>query len=270
MTGGRLSAVAFDLDGTLVDLERFHHEALLRAAREAGVELTWDQALERLPHFIGGPDQRVAAEVAALSPAGVPPVEVLAAKRRYFASLIGEVAEIVPRAGVGEFLDRLAGRGIPVAVGTVTERGTALGILHRAGLLPRFGERRVVTAQDVPHLKPAPHVYRETARRLGVEAADQLVFEDSLTGMAAARSAGSPVVAMPTVHDPDYLAAVAAAGASAVFPGWRDPGLLPLLDRLLVPGGGERRGHAVRLAPNVSDSFHEEACLPCMNAIAAR
>jgi beta-phosphoglucomutase len=234
VTGGRISAVAFDLDGTLVDLERFHHEALLRAAREVGVELTWEQALERLAHFIGGPDARVAAEVAALSPAGVAPVEVLAAKRRYFASLVGAVAEIVPRAGAGEVLDRLAGRGIPVAVGTVTERETAVGILRRAGLLPLFGESRVVTAQDVPQLKPAPHVYRETARRLGVPPADQLVFEDSLTGIAAARSAGSPVVAMPTVHDRGYVQSVGAAGASAVFPSWHDPRLLPMLDRLLL------------------------------------
>lgn len=229
-----MSAVAFDLDGTLVDLERFHHEALLRAARDAGVELTWEQALERLPHFIGGPDPRVAAEVAALSPAGVSPVEVLATKQRYFSALVGAVDEIVPRAGVGDILDRLGGRGIPMAVGTVTERDTAVGILHRAGLLLVFGESHVVTAQDVPQLKPAPHVYRETARRLGVRPAEQLVFEDSITGIAAARSAGSPVVAMPTVPDRNYLASIATAGASAVFPDWRDRGLLPLLDRLLV------------------------------------
>jgi len=223
-----ISAVAFDLDGTLVDLERFHHEALLRAAGEAGVELTWHQARRRLPHFIGGPDERVAAEVAALAPPGVAAAGVLAAKRRYFASLIDAVDEIVPRDGAAEVLSRLAGDDVPMAVGTVTERQTTVGILRRAGLLAWFGPGRVVAAQDVSRLKPAPDVYRETARRLGVAPADQLVFEDSVTGMAAARSAGSPVVGMPTVHDPDYLAAVG-VGAVAVFPGWRDPGLLPLL-----------------------------------------
>ncbi len=234
MSGGRISAVAFDLDGTLVDLERFHHEALLRAAGEVGVELTWEQALARLAHFIGGPDARVAAEVAALSPAGVAPAEVLAAKRRYFSSLIGAVDHIVARAGAGEILQRLTGRGVPVAVGTVTEAGIALDILHRAGLLALFGEDRVVTAGDVPRLKPAPDVYRETAARLGVPPADQLVFEDSLTGLAAARSAGSAVVAMPTVCDRAYLAAVGAAGAAAVFASWHAPGLPSLLDRLLA------------------------------------
>lgn len=232
----RRSAVAFDLDGTLVDLERFHHAALLRAAGEAGVEFTWEQALQRLPHFIGGPDARVAAEIAALSPAGAAPAGVLAAKQRYFTQLVAAVDDIAPRPGAGELLDRLAGRGVPVAVGTVTEGETALGILRRAGLLAYFGESRVVTAQAVPQLKPAPHVYRETARRLGVPPARQLVFEDSITGVTAARSAGSPVVAMPTVHDPGYLASLEAAGPAAVFASWHDQQLPPLLDRLLEGG----------------------------------
>ncbi|MCW6004191.1 HAD family phosphatase [Micromonospora sp. CPCC 205371] len=237
MTGGRLRAVAFDLDGTLVDLERLHHDSLLRAARDVGVELTWEQARRSVPNFIGGPGAVGAGGVGAPVPAGAPPAEILAAKQRYFTAAIDAVSQIVPRAGVGEILDRLGGEGVPLAVGTVAEREIAVGILDRAGLLPLFGEARVVTLRDVPRLKPAPDVYLETARRLGVPPADQLVFEDSLTGMAAARSAGSPFVAMPTVRAPDYLASVGAAGAAAVFRDWRDPGLLSLLAHLLATPG---------------------------------
>ena len=47
--------VAFDLEGTIVDLEPAHHGANLAMARAAGLKLTLDQAIERLPHFIGGP-----------------------------------------------------------------------------------------------------------------------------------------------------------------------------------------------------------------------
>ena len=231
---GRI-AVAFDLDGTLVDLEAFHHDAMLRAAREVGVELTWEEALARLPHFLGGPDRRLAAEVAALSPAGAAPDKGLAAKLRYFSSLLAAAPRVVPRPGAGEVLDRLVRRGVPVAVGTVTERDAALGILERAGLLPLVGADRVVTAADVPRLKPAPDVYLETARRLGRSPADQLVFEDSVTGIRAARSAGCPVVAMPTISDPEYRRSISAAGVLAVFSTWHDPGLPRLLDRLLAP-----------------------------------
>ncbi|GAA1971990.1 HAD family phosphatase [Catenulispora subtropica] len=233
MKSDHIAAVAFDLDGTLVDLERFHHEAWLRAARSVGVELTWEQALRRLPNFIGGPDARVAAQIVALAPAGASPERTLTAKERWFSALVGAVEEIVPRAGVAEVVDRLRGRGVPVAVATSTERGTALAILHRTGLLPVFGAARVVTAQDVTRPKPAPDAYRITAWRLGVPPSRQLVFEDSVVGMSAARAAGSPFVAVPTVADPGYLASVTAAGAVGVFRSWHEPDLSSLLDRLL-------------------------------------
>lgn len=236
MTGSRISAVAFDLDGTLVDLERFHHEAWLRAARQAGVELTWQQALRRLPNFIGGPDERVAAQLAALSPTAAAPQKTLAAKRGHFEALIGSVGEIAARAGAGEVLDRLRKRGVPMAVGTATERETTLSILRRAGLLPLFGESRVVAASDVPRQKPEPDVYLATARLLGVPPQEQLVFEDSVTGMAAARAAGSLVAAVPTVLDQGYQQMVEAAGATAVFESWHDRSVPLLLDRLLAAG----------------------------------
>lgn len=236
------TAVAFDLDGTLVDLEHLHHQAWLAAARQAGVDLTRDQALDLLPHFIGGPDPQVAREIAALSPTAVPPVETAAAKQRCFDDLVGAVDEIAPRPGVGAVLDRLCAQGVPVAVGTATERATALAILRRAGLLTVFGEARVVAAHDVPRLKPAPDVYLATADLLGVPPRSQLVFEDSVTGALAARAAGSRVVAVPTVHDPDYLRRFEAAGAVAVVEDWQAPGLLPLLDRLTAAGRSENAG----------------------------
>ncbi|MFI0900415.1 HAD family hydrolase [Streptomyces sp. NPDC020983] len=237
-----VAAVAFDLDGTLVDLEHFHHAAWLAAARQAGVTLTREEALQRLPHLVGGPDPLVAAEIAALSPSGAPAEEILAAKHPAFEELMGGVPEIVPRAGVRTVLERLRARGLPLAVGTATGRDTALAVLRRAGLLELFGEARVVAAQDVPRLKPAPDVYLATARLLGVPAERQLVFEDSVTGAAAARAAGSRVVAVPTVRDPGYLRRFDEAGAAAVAGDWADPGLASLLDRLL---GGGSRGTAV-------------------------
>src|SRR4051812_40399590 len=176
MTGQRIAAVAFDLDGTLVDLESLQHEAWLRAARDAEVELTWEQAFQQLPHFVGGPDPVVAAEIAALSPSRSSAAAILAAKQRYFSWLIGSFDQITPRAGAAAVVDLLRTRGLPMAVATVTERATALAVLRRAGLLPLFGAARVVAAQDMPRLKPAPDAYRTTAERLGVRPEDQLVF----------------------------------------------------------------------------------------------
>lgn len=228
-------AVAFDLDGTLVDLEPLHHAAHLRAAQAVGVSLTWDEAFERLEHFVGGPDERVASEIALLSRNAVSPEAVLRLKRRHFLSLLASSDRIVPRKGIQDVLNCLAARHMPLAVGTVTERALALRILDQAGLLSMFEEQRVVTSDDVAELKPAPDVYLETARRLHVDPRCQLVFEDSPTGVRAARSSGSPCVAVPAFDHPQLLQALADAGVERIFSSWEDASLWRFLEHELRP-----------------------------------
>ncbi len=243
MTDSPIVAFAFDLDGTLIDLEPLHHAAHLEAAREVGVYLTWQQAFERINWFVGGPDERVSLEIANLSRHPVSPVDLLRSKQDHFWRLASDTGTIQPRAGVRDVLQFARDRRIPLTVGTVTERSLALHLLERAGLLPLFGAEMTVTGCDVRALKPAPDVYLETARRLSVRPADQLVFEDSVTGLSAARSSGSRAIAVPTVRRPEYLRRIADSGPEAVMAGWSDPALRPLLERLLAPG--DRGGSSV-------------------------
>ena len=224
-------AIVFDLDGTLVDLERLHHEAHLYAARAFGLVLTWNEAFERLEHFVGGPDERVAAEIAELAPKSVPPQVVLELKRQRFLSLLNKVGTVELRDGARDVVEWLTTRGIGLGVGTVTDRAVALRILDRANLLPLFSGERLVAREDVSQLKPAPDVYLETARRLGVEPIRQLVFEDSVPGVRAARLSGSRVVALPTVRYSRFVRAIASAGAEMIFSSWRDRELWSFLKR---------------------------------------
>ncbi len=71
----------------------------------------------------------------------------------------------------------------------------------------------VVTSDDVPQGKPAPDGYRLGAKRLGLDAAACVVFEDAPAGIAAGRSAGARVIALTTM-----LAARELAGADATIP----------------------------------------------------
>ena len=59
-----------------------------------------------------------------------------------------------------------------------------------------------VSSEEVPHGKPAPDVFLEAARRLGVPAARVAVVEDSENGILAGRAAGMRVVAIPNAHFP--------------------------------------------------------------------
>jgi len=60
--------------------------------------------------------------------------------------------------------------------------------------------RATVSSEEVARGKPAPDVYLEAARRLGVDCARAAAVEDSHTGMLAAKAAGMRVIAIPNPH----------------------------------------------------------------------
>ena len=69
----------------------------------------------------------------------------------------------------------------------------------------------VVSSEEVARGKPAPDVYLEAARRLGVEPAQCAAVEDSSNGLRAAHAAGMRVIAFPNAHYPPAPDALALA-----------------------------------------------------------
>jgi beta-phosphoglucomutase-like phosphatase (HAD superfamily) len=82
-------------------------------------------------------------------------------------------------------------------------------VLDVAGLARLF--RATVSSEEVARGKPAPDVFLEAARRLGVAPERCAVVEDSANGIRAGRAAGMLVVAIPNPHFPPGDDALAAA-----------------------------------------------------------
>lgn len=101
--------------------------------------------------------------------------------------------------GAVEAVHRIAATH-PVAVASSAHRDVIDAALAATGLTERF--EVVVSSDEVAHGKPAPDVYLEAARRMGVEPADCLVVEDSRNGVLAARAAGMTVVLVPNASVP--------------------------------------------------------------------
>jgi HAD superfamily hydrolase (TIGR01509 family) len=96
--------------------------------------------------------------------------------------------------GAREMLDALTAAGVPMALVTNTKRG----LTERA--LKSIGSRYFsasVCGDEVEHAKPAPDIYRRAAQLLGFAPGECLAIEDSVTGSAAAESAGCPVLVVP-------------------------------------------------------------------------
>jgi beta-phosphoglucomutase-like phosphatase (HAD superfamily) len=107
--------------------------------------------------------------------------------RRKDAFFQRRVADIQPISGVTGFVVHLAGCGLSLAVATSAGRGRTLSMLERLGLKPYFGA--IVTADDVSVAKPDSLVYQVACRSLGIEPSFACAFEDSCSGVIAAKAA---------------------------------------------------------------------------------
>lgn len=217
-----LSAVVFDVDGTLVDSERDGHlVAFNRAFADFALPYRWDEELYgRLLRFTGGQrrintylaDQGVAEdERARLAP------ELHRHKTEILKAMIGEGA-LEPRPGVVRLLTELQDQGIGLAVATTGSRGWVDQLLER--LLPMIGFEVVVTGDEVGGRKPDPEAFLVAVDRLGTGAADTVAVEDSHEGLVAAKAAGLACVVVTN----GYTAAHDLTTADLVLDGFGEPG----------------------------------------------
>ncbi len=223
--GQRAKAAAFDLEGTIVDLESLHHASHLKAAAQHGIHLSWEQAVLALPHFIGGPDEQVASELASIATSPVKPEDILRDKQEHFYEQFLKIDRVSLRPGFLPFLEWLTKLGIVIVIGTVSAREFAQVLLHRSGVSRLFPGLRLVAREDVEHPKPAPDVYIKTAELCGVSCRQQLVFEDSPVGVRAAKLAQCRIIAIPAVHSTIVETRLAQEGAEAIFQTWDNPEL---------------------------------------------
>jgi beta-phosphoglucomutase-like phosphatase (HAD superfamily) len=189
-----IEAVLFDLDGVIVDSEPWWHAVRVEWAAARG--LTWTEDDNRACMGRNSRDwARIMQERLRLD-LTIPQIE-----RVIMDALVEKYAhEPAPRVpGAVEAVARIAA-SFPSAIASSAHPAVIRAALRSVGLAECF--RVIVSADDVPAGKPAPDVYLEAARRLGVPPERCLVVEDSLNGVLAGRAAGMTVVLVP---NPSFL-----------------------------------------------------------------
>ncbi|MFD0313397.1 HAD family hydrolase [Streptomyces flavalbus] len=185
-------AVIFDLDGTLVDSEPLYYEAGRLTLAEHGVpDFSWADH-ER---YVGISTQETVTDWKRRYGITASVPELLAAKNHRYLALARDGLRVYPR--MREFVELLADEGVPMAVASGSSPEAIAAVLAGTGLDRWL--RTVVSADEVPYGKPAPDVFLEAARRLGVDPARCVVVEDAPAGAAAAHAAGMRCVAVPYV-----------------------------------------------------------------------
>ncbi|MGW1818280.1 HAD family hydrolase [Streptomyces sp. NPDC002125] len=183
-------AVLLDLDGTLVDSEPNYYEAGRRLLARYGVQ---DFSWENHTRFIGIGTRETLTVLRAEYGIQAPVDELLAAKNAIYLELAGTSTTAFPE--MRALVERLHGRGVPMAVASGSSRAAIEATLAVTGLYAHIPV--YVSAEEVAHGKPEPDVFLEAARRLGAEPASCVVLEDAVPGVRAAHAAGMRCVAVP-------------------------------------------------------------------------
>ncbi|MFL5964834.1 MAG: HAD family hydrolase [Gaiellaceae bacterium] len=197
-----MAAVVFDMDGVIVDSEQVWDDVRERYTREVGGTYT-ESATRDMMGMSSLEWSRYMAESL-----GVPgtPEEINAAIVERMLQRYGEAPPLIP--GAVEAVRRCAERW-PLAVASSSNPELIEVVLDTAGLHDVIPV--VVSSQEVARGKPAPDVYLEAARRLGVDPRRCAAVEDSHNGIRSANAAGMRVIAIPNPHFPPDEEALAQA-----------------------------------------------------------
>lgn len=192
-----IKAVIFDLDGTLIDTEKYYRICWPKALAHFGYEMTDEQALSL--RSLGQP-----FAPAYLKEMFQDPNLDYPAIRAYRKQLMEEALE---RDGIGikpgalELLSYLREKGIVTAIATATDMERATRYLKKIGLFDRFD--RIISATMVKEGKPSPDIYRLACSELGLSPTECMAVEDSPNGIYSAYRAGCKVVMVPDQTMPD-------------------------------------------------------------------
>jgi beta-phosphoglucomutase len=184
-----LAAMLFDMDGVIVDSTAVHTEAWRQYLRNQGLG-----AADIGPRMLGKHNGDIVRDFfgADLNDEAVA-AHGRAKERIYRALMAPELSQrLVP--GVREFLHRYD--RLPKAVASNAEPENVAFVLRGAGFEDCF--RIVIDGHEVEKPKPDPEIYLTAAARLQVRPEACVVFEDSHTGVAAAKAAGMKVVGLTT------------------------------------------------------------------------
>jgi HAD superfamily hydrolase (TIGR01509 family) len=135
-----------------------------------------------------------------------PPEEISREVVERMAKLYREHLPVIP--GAREAVERLAARR-PLALASSSNRELIDLALELLGVAHLF--KATVSSEEVPRGKPAPDVYLEAARRLGIDPTHAAAIEDSENGIRSAKAAGMRVIAIPNRHFPPAEDALAQA-----------------------------------------------------------
>ena len=196
--GSKIKAVVFDMDGVLIEAKDWHYEALNKALRLFGYEIS------RYDHLVTYDGLPTSKKLEMLSmekglPRGLHKF-INDLKQSYTVDMVHSLCS--PQFYHEYALSRLKAEGYHLAVASNSIRSTVQLMMEKSDLLPYLDF--FLSNQDVKKSKPDPEIYTTAIARLRLRPDEVMVVEDNHNGIQAATGAGANVMKVETVYDVNY------------------------------------------------------------------
>lgn len=204
-------AVLFDFNGTLLPDSPQNEAAWLEFAKTAAGKVLTPAEFQKNVH---GKNNRLVLEYLFERPlTKEEALELGEQKEDIYREMVRQTPatqQLMP--GAPEFLDELKARGIPVNIATAAGYGNVRFYFDFFGLERWFDFETIVYDNGNMNSKPAPDYYLLAAKKIGVDPKNAVIFEDSHSGLAAAKNAGAKkIIALETGDNREELASLGIA-----------------------------------------------------------
>jgi beta-phosphoglucomutase family hydrolase len=192
-------AFIFDMDGVIIHSNPFHKIALHQFCEKYGYQLTEEQLRSKI---YGRTNKQWITNLFERE-LGVEELHQFAEEKEgLFRDLYQH--DIKALNGLRDFLEKMDAQNIARAIGTSAPRSNVDFVMAKTNLESYFPT--ILDDSFVEHGKPHPEIYLKCAAALGFDPSHCIVFEDSLSGVAAGKAAGAKVVGVATTHTHQELA----------------------------------------------------------------
>ena len=192
MSGSRLEAVIWDMDGVIADTSRYHFQAWQEIFQERGIDFTQ----EVFKRYFGRRNDTIIRDNIGREISSREVYAIADEKEERYRRLMAQDIKSLP--GAIELLGLLGESGVKMAVASSAPLENIELITRSLGIYDCF--QAIVWGGEVAESKPSPQGFLLAAEKLGVEPRNCLVVEDAVAGVAAAKKGGMKCMAVTTSH----------------------------------------------------------------------
>lgn len=183
-----MKCIIFDCDGVLVDSEIITTKYFIKYLHDIGYQISIEDAIKR---FTGISDKAVYEEISKESGILFTSEQIKHIQEQVHYALHAELPAIT---GMTELLASLEKNGTKMCVASSGTLDKIYRSLDVTGLKKYFSDQNIFSVQNVQKGKPAPDLFLFAAMKMGYDAKDCIVIEDSLAGIEAALAANMRII----------------------------------------------------------------------------